>query len=79
MVENSFHPPDKVIEDTSTTLEFPPRCYHCNINGFSTNNQYERHVVGYHRNLPCYPGPADLEKLGLIPQGMSWEQQDQTT
>jgi hypothetical protein len=54
---------------------FPPKCYHCNINGFSTKDQYERHVVSYHKNLPCYPGPADLGKLGLIPQGMSWEQQ----
>lgn len=55
--------------------QFLPKCYHCNVNGFSTKDQYETHVVGYHRNLPCYPGLSDLEKLGLMPQGMSWEQQ----
>ena len=68
-------PPDNVIEDSSTTIVYPPKCYHCNINGFTNKDQYERHVMGYHRNLPCYPGPADLEKLGLTPQGMLWEQQ----
>lgn len=56
-------------------IEYPPKCYHCNANGFTTQDQYERHVVNYHRNLPCYPGPADLESLGLTPQGMPWEQQ----
>jgi predicted transcriptional regulator len=73
--ENSFHPPYNVVEDSSTNLEYPPKCYHCNVNGFTTKDQYERHVVNHHTNLPCYPGPADLEKLGLMPQGMSWEQQ----
>ena len=55
--------------------QFPPKCYYCNVNWFSTKDQYERHVVGYHKNVPCYPGPADLEKLGLTPQGMLWEQE----
>ena len=55
--------------------EFPPKCYHCNINGFATKDQYEEHGIRVHKNLPLYPGPADLEKLGLTPQGMSWEQQ----
>lgn len=73
--KNSFHPPDNVIEDTFTNLEYPPKCYHCNVNGFTTKDQYERHVVNRHTNLPCYPGPADLEKLSLEPQGMSWEQE----
>jgi hypothetical protein len=72
--ENSFHPPNNVIEDTFTNLEYPPKCYHCNVNSFTTKDQYERHVVSYHKNLPCYPGPADLEKFVLTPQGMSWEQ-----
>jgi hypothetical protein len=31
-------------------------------------------VICHHGNLPGYPGPPDLEKLGLIPQGMPWEQ-----
>jgi hypothetical protein len=73
--ENSFHPPDNVIEDAFTNLEYPPKCYHCIVNGFTTKAQYERHVVIHHTNLPCYPGPADLEKLSLEPQGMSWEQE----
>jgi hypothetical protein len=30
----------------------------------------QRDVVVHHRKLPSYPGPTDLEKLGLIPQGM---------
>lgn len=57
--------------------EFPPKCYHCNINGFSTKDQYEEHGIRVHKNLPLYPGPADLESLGLILQGMPWEQEIQ--
>lgn len=66
---------DIKMEDPSTKIEYPPRCYHCNVNGFTTKDQYDRHVVARHRNLPGYPGPPDLEKLGLIPQGMSWEKE----
>ena len=55
--------------------EFPPKCYHCNVNGFSTKDQYEEHGVRLHKNLPLYPGPADLESLGLTPQNMPWEQE----
>jgi hypothetical protein len=54
--------------------EFPPKCYHCNANGFSTKYLYEEHGVRAHPKLPLYPGPADLESLGLIAQGMPWEQ-----
>jgi hypothetical protein len=63
------------IKDHSTAVEFPQKCYHCNVNGFTTKDQYERHVICHHRNLPGYPGPPDLKKLGLIPQGMPWEQE----
>ncbi len=55
--------------------EFPTKCYHCNVNGFSTKDRYEEHGIRVHKNLPLYPGPADLENLGLEPQGMSWEQE----
>jgi hypothetical protein len=55
--------------------EFPPKCYHCNVNGFSTKDQYEEHGVRIHKNLPLYPGPADLESLGLTRQNMLWEQE----
>lgn len=57
--------------------EFPPKCYHCNVDGFTTKDKYEEHGVRVHKNLPLYPGPADLESLGLTPQGMSWEQEVQ--
>ena len=66
---------DIKTEDPSTKIEYPPKCYHCNVNGFTTKDEYERHVVGHHRNLPCYPGPPDLEKLGLVPQSMPWERE----
>lgn len=65
-----------VISDgVNTKMEYPPKCYHCNANGFTTKDQYDRHVVARHRNLSGYPGPSDLEKHGLIPQGMPWEQE----
>jgi hypothetical protein len=53
--------------------QFPPKCYHCNVNRFTTKDQYEEHGIRFHKNLPCYPGFADIESLGLEPQGMQWE------
>jgi hypothetical protein len=53
--------------------QYPPKCYHCNVNGFSTKDQYEEHGVRFHKHLPLYPGFADIESLGLEPQGMQWE------
>jgi hypothetical protein len=41
--------------------------------GFSSKDQYEGHVIRCHKDLPGYPGPADLEKHKLEPQGMYWE------
>lgn len=67
---NDIHTEKPAIE-----IEYPPRCYHCTVNGFATKDQYERHVINHHRNLPGYPGPPDLEKLGLISQGMPWEKE----
>jgi hypothetical protein len=69
------HRVDIKKEDPSTEIEieYPPKCYHCTVDGFTTKNQYERHVVCHHTNLPGYPGPPDLEKHGLMPQGMPWE------
>jgi hypothetical protein len=54
---------------------YPPKCYYCKTNGFSSKDQYEGHGVLMHKNLPLYPGPADLERHALAPQGMSWEQE----
>jgi len=62
-------------ENPSTKIEHPSKCYHCNVNGFTTKDEYDRHVITRHRNLPGYPGPPDLRRLGLIPQGMPWEQE----
>jgi hypothetical protein len=33
--------------------EFPPKCHHCNVNGFSTKNQYEEHGVRVHKKRTC--------------------------
>jgi hypothetical protein len=54
-------------------VEYPPKCYHCIIRGFSNKDHYEEHVSRCHNGLPGYPGPADLEKHKLEPQGMYWE------
>ena len=62
-------------EDPTATIEYPPKCYHCTTNSFTNKDQYERHMVNHHRDLPGYPGPPDLRKLGLIPQGLPWEQE----
>ena len=64
-----------ITENPSTKIEYPSKCYHCNVNGFMTKDEYDRHVITRHRNLPGYPGPPDLRRLGLIPQGLPWEQE----
>ena len=49
-------------------------CYYCD--SFKTNSEddYKSHVIHKHGiGHPCYPGKADLEKLGLKAQGKSWE------
>jgi hypothetical protein len=53
--------------------QYPPKCYHCDISGFSSKEHYERHGIRHHVGLTLYPGPADLKALGLESQGMSWE------
>lgn len=69
------HPSSSSSRANASSGDFPPKCYYCNINGFSTKDLYEEHGIRIHKNLPLYPGPADLEKLGLTPQGMSWEKE----
>lgn len=54
--------------------EFPPYCYYCDINPFGNVDEYERHIVMKHPGMPGYPGPCDIKKLSLKPQGMYWEQ-----
>ena len=66
---------DLTSNHITSKIEYPPKCYYCDVNGFATKDQYDRHVVVRHINLPGYPGPTDLEKHGLIPQGMPWEKE----
>ena len=54
---------------------FPPRCYHCSFGPFVSVDNYEKHVVTKHVNLPGYPGPGDIISLKLQPQGMHWEKE----
>jgi predicted transcriptional regulator len=71
---NSFHPTHDIMQDPSTiSLEYPPKCYHCNISGFNSKEHYESHGIRHHIGLTLYPGPADMKALGLEPQGMQWE------
>jgi hypothetical protein len=53
--------------------QYPPCCYYCIIKDFQSVNQYERHIVIYHPNLPGYSGPADIKFYGLEKQSMQWE------
>ena len=48
-------------------------CYYCDSCKTNSKDEYERHVIIKHPTKPCYPGKADLEKLGLIAKGQSWE------
>ena len=56
-------------------MSFPPHCYHCSFGPFVSVDNYEKHVVTKHVNLPGYPGPGDIISLKLQPQGMSWEKE----
>ena len=51
---------------------FPPHCYYCDSKDFGSVDEYERHVVVHHPDLP---GPADFQLFGLKKQGMSWERE----
>jgi hypothetical protein len=60
--------------DTSDSKnEFPPKCYYCGYLEHRNKKEYERHCVTRHPGLLCYPGPADIRKSALTPQGMFWE------
>lgn len=52
--------------------QYPPKCYHCNVNGFNSKD-YENHGIRHHIGLTLYPSPADMKALGLEPQGVQWE------
>jgi hypothetical protein len=53
---------------------FEFQCYYCDSFNTNSNDYYEDHTIMKHgQRHPCYPSKADLEKLGLKPQGKSWE------
>ena len=56
-------------------MVFPNKCYYCTTSGFDSTDEYERHIVMRHPNLPGYPGPADIIFYGLEKQGMPWERE----
>ena len=58
------------------TGSFMYSCYYCK--GCQTNqkDEYEHHVVMKHPGKVAYPGLADLIRLGIQPQGRSWETMD---
>jgi hypothetical protein len=57
----------------SEALEFPPKCYRCDLTNFQNKEDYDHHCVTIHPGLPGYPGPADIRESDLSPQGMPWE------
>jgi hypothetical protein len=62
-------------EAPAIDLEFPPKCYYCCVDSFTTKDEYERHGIKFHKGLPLYPGPADITKYKMLSQGMPWEQE----
>jgi hypothetical protein len=66
--------------DTNDTLhtlqgpcsDYPPICYYCDYKPDSKYN-YEAHVIMRHGHSSAYPNKAEIEKLGLKPQGKNWE------
>jgi hypothetical protein len=58
-------------EKTSQSLSFS--CYHCDNFHTVMQYDYEKHVITKHHDKLCYPTKADIEKLGLKPQGKEWE------
>lgn len=63
------------VKDSFIGQVLPPKCYYCSVNGFATIDEYERHGVKHHKDLPSYPGPADFRKHKIAPQGMPWERE----
>ena len=53
---------------------FPLKCYYCNQSDFGSVDEYERHIVIHHPDLPGYQGPADIKLYGLK-KNMSWERE----
>lgn len=49
---------------------YPPWCYYYDSKNFESVDEYERHVVTRHPNLPGYPGPADIKIYRLENQDM---------
>lgn len=60
-------------ERSDSNSDFPARCYYCNHTQHKTRDEYNTHCVLTHEGKPAYPGLADIRKLGLVSQGMRWE------
>ena len=82
-VEEWWHNEHKKITPLDSSYFAPTgiKCYYCDdfeIDSLSKEGKrnYEFHVKSKHGDdldHSCYPTKADLEKLGLKPQGKSWE------
>jgi hypothetical protein len=49
------------------------QCYHCEYYHTDIEADYLTHGATKHPSKPMFPGKADIERLGLKPQGKSWE------
>lgn len=47
-------------------------CYYCDDYTSNDEREYTVHVINTHGRL-AFPSKADIEKLGLKPQGKPWE------
>jgi hypothetical protein len=66
-ISESEHPNNNTAEDSYY------ECYHCDSFKTEVESDYELHVVIKHPGKLAYPDKAEIEKLGLKPQGKSWE------
>jgi hypothetical protein len=66
-VENSFTALNNIAEDCYY------KCYHCDCYQSNDEADYKHHNVLNHTGKGAYPSKADIEKLGLKPQGKPWE------
>jgi hypothetical protein len=75
--QDSFDDVPTVVEESNPgdQISVPYKCYYCKANAYETKSQqeYEYHNLKLHPRLPMYPGHSDIEKLGLVPQGKTWE------
>jgi hypothetical protein len=59
--------------ESSKSNNFLYSCYYCNDCQTHSEGEYESHVILKHPNKPAYPCKADLQRLGIVGKGKSWE------